>query len=196
MTGVDPRIPIKPHTSPNIELSGQRSPNGWGDRPLNFCKLITINQALFVERGQGLVKFRGPLPATLSTLPAVSALAARRTLPVLSTFFTLFIRSTLPRRGRPPDCSRSTVRAQISAASVRRTKGRDQPNPTNQRRSRNRACRRTGRRRRRRRRRERNVSVGGIRSRGSYNADTKSEYKRQKSVHEKANNRDFATGNP
>ena len=67
--GVDPGIPIKPHThtfapSPNIELQRE----GWkgalakprsrevveGEEgrggPLNSCKLITINQALFFGR--------------------------------------------------------------------------------------------------------------------------------------------------
>lgn len=44
MTGVDPRIPIKPHES---EYRGEARGRG---RPLNSCKLITINQALFLER--------------------------------------------------------------------------------------------------------------------------------------------------
>lgn len=54
MTGVDPRIPIKPHES---EYRGEAG-RGEG-RPLNSCKLITINQALFFDRARGLAKFYG-----------------------------------------------------------------------------------------------------------------------------------------
>lgn len=52
MTGVDPRIPIEPRTSLNIEVSGRGTTNGQGrgDVPLNSYKLITINQALSFER--------------------------------------------------------------------------------------------------------------------------------------------------
>jgi hypothetical protein len=73
MTGVDPRIPIKPHES---EYRGPPRPRGGerrsrragrgggggsggreegvaaGGRPLNSCKLITINQALFFGRAR------------------------------------------------------------------------------------------------------------------------------------------------
>lgn len=66
MTGVDPRIPVKPHPGSQyrVKRTGEsdRDEEGgevgrWGGEeetsvlvPLNSCKLITINQALFFER--------------------------------------------------------------------------------------------------------------------------------------------------
>lgn len=66
MTGVDPRIPVKPHPGSQyrVKRAGESDRDGGrgGGRemgggeetsvlvPLNSCKLITINQALFFER--------------------------------------------------------------------------------------------------------------------------------------------------
>lgn len=79
--GVDPRIPIKPHQSEyrarrrqlgvgfdgwlggglGVLVALSRGPE-WGSRPLNSCKLITINQALFFDLAEGWLNSAGANP--------------------------------------------------------------------------------------------------------------------------------------